>query len=75
MSALGVRSIRNPSETLKPSARKLFAEDVALMIEFAESGMSSRLIGEYFNCSGSTIRVTIHNAKQYGFDKYPRREK
>lgn len=73
MTELKVKSSFNPINNLKPRIRKFFANDVALMIELSMSGLKSSLIGEYFDCSASTVRHAISNAKQHGFDAYPLR--
>lgn len=75
MTEMKVKSSFNPINNLKPRIRKFFANDVALMFELSASDLKSSLIGEYFNCSASTIRKAISNAKQHGFEKYPLRNK
>lgn len=73
MREVGIKSIYNPSDSLKPRARMFFAEDVAAMFEFYESGVKSKIISEYFDSTASIIRGVISRAKKHGLSAYPMR--
>lgn len=77
MEKMGVKCARTKRSVsllnLKP--RKWWAEDVAELFCMVDDDVSYSLCAEYFNTTKKAIENVVSNAKQHGFDKYPRREK
>ena len=61
------------SRNLKSIVRKFYAEDVARMFEFSDSGIKSSVIAEYFNSTSDSIRSTMKLARKNGMNTYPMR--
>lgn len=73
MQKLGVRSGHDRTSNLTTNIRVWFAEELAQIFEFLQSGLTSFLIAEYFNTTAAAIRSAISLAKSNGFDSYPMR--
>ena len=53
--------------------RKLFAEDVAAMMELDNAGHPRSEIAKCWKIKTTTVRDTLYMARKYGFGKYPKR--
>lgn len=73
MNNIGVKCADSSLKNLKPRRRAWYAEEAAQMIEFAEAGVSNKIIAEFYSSTGDIIRGVINAAKRYGFDRYPKR--
>lgn len=53
--------------------RKLFAEDMAAMMELANAGHPHSEIAKCWKIKTATVRETMCMARKYGFEKFPKR--
>lgn len=75
MQKLGVKSGYDRADNLLATTRVWFAEELAQMFEFMQSGLTSFLIAEFFDTTAASIRSAISLAKRNGLDAYPMRNK
>jgi len=74
MRKLGVKSQHCNAKNLKSrTERKFFAEEISVIFELLQSGISYSIISEMFDTTASSIRGTVSIAKKNGFEAYPLR--
>jgi hypothetical protein len=71
MGIVGVKSAYNRHDNLVKQS--WFAEEIAFIFELVCSGISNKIISEYYNTSREHIDLVIRTAKARGFDAYPLR--
>jgi hypothetical protein len=75
MQDMGISAPYNRSKNIIKKERRWFREDIALMLELLNSGLTSNLIAEYFDTSAGAIRGAVSLAKSKGYEVFPERNK